>query len=360
MSRTIRILGGGISGLTAAIHLRKAGFHVEVHERKSRCGKGTNDFQFLENWCFEEDALQYLRRIRMDTDFYVKPWYSQEFFSPTLRRYSGRSVRPLMYLVKRGQAEDTLDSSLETQAIGHEVRICYESNLKRSEAHIVATGLKKPTFIATGVRFGINGPDRSIVLLNNDLSSRFYSYLIVNDNTGQIVCVNPVGCTDMHYRLDKTLKAFEKILNTTIETVAEKFSSVVNFGFLCKAVVDSRYYVGEAAGFQDALAGFGMIYAFKSGHCAARSIAENVDYDGLWRKEFFCPLKISSRNRNLYNRLSNADFEKLIGMLNSRHPVLRRLRGGEDLRLIMRRVYTRPPFFFLLPLWLLAKTKMKR
>jgi 2-polyprenyl-6-methoxyphenol hydroxylase-like FAD-dependent oxidoreductase len=29
----IRILGGGISGLTSGINLKKAGFNVEAHER---------------------------------------------------------------------------------------------------------------------------------------------------------------------------------------------------------------------------------------------------------------------------------------------------------------------------------------
>jgi flavin-dependent dehydrogenase len=45
--KTIKILGGGISGLTAAINLKYAGLDVEVHERKSFCGKHTHDFQFF-------------------------------------------------------------------------------------------------------------------------------------------------------------------------------------------------------------------------------------------------------------------------------------------------------------------------
>ncbi len=44
---TIKILGGGISGLTAAINLKCAGIDVEVYERKRFCGKRTGDFQFL-------------------------------------------------------------------------------------------------------------------------------------------------------------------------------------------------------------------------------------------------------------------------------------------------------------------------
>jgi flavin-dependent dehydrogenase len=62
--KTVKILGGGIAGLTAAITLRKAGFEPEVHELKGFCGK---DFQFLENWTFDKDPIEYLRSIGIKT-----------------------------------------------------------------------------------------------------------------------------------------------------------------------------------------------------------------------------------------------------------------------------------------------------
>lgn len=69
----IKILGGGISGLTAAINLKKSNFEVEVHERKVYCGKHTNDFQFLENWTFNQDMLDIIKKINIKPDFYTKP-----------------------------------------------------------------------------------------------------------------------------------------------------------------------------------------------------------------------------------------------------------------------------------------------
>lgn len=71
--KKVTILGGGIAGLTAAINLKYAGVDVEVHERKSFCGKHTNDFQFLENWTFKNDALSILTSLNIQTDFYLKP-----------------------------------------------------------------------------------------------------------------------------------------------------------------------------------------------------------------------------------------------------------------------------------------------
>ena len=338
----IRILGGGISGLTAAINLNKAGFDVEVHEKKDYCGKQTKDFQFLENWTSNEDVLDALSAMHIETDFYVKPWYSQEIISPALMRFNGTSTQPLMYLVKRGQREGSLDKALEEQTKKSKIKVLYNSKLQDKEADIIATGLKSPTFVVTGVMFRLKYPDKSIVLLDNNLSQRCYSYFIVNDNRGEIACGNPKGLKGYGERLALTVKKFEQILKVNIESIEERFTSVINFGFLHQAKVRGQYFVGEAAGFQDHLAGFGMGYAFKSGYYAARSIIEGLDYDRLWQEDFFKPLRISSRNRWIYDRLSNEDFERFVDILRSRNPLVAHLRGGDDMQSILRTLYNTP------------------
>lgn len=342
----IRILGGGISGLTAAINLKRAGFDVEVHERKDYCGKQTKDFQFLENWTSNEDVLDALRAMHIETDFYVKPWYSQEILSPALKRYTGTSTRSLMYLVRRGQREGSIDKALEEQTKKCKIKILYNSNLQHKEADIIATGLKSPTFVVTGIMFRLNHPDKSIALLDNNLSYRCYSYLIVDDHRGEIACGNPKGLKGYGDRLALTVKKFEQILKINIENIEERFTSVLNFGFLNQAKVRGQYFVGEAAGFQDHLGGFGMGYAFKSGYYAARSIIESLDYDRLWQEDFLKPLKISSRNRWIYDRLSNGDFERFVDILRSRNPLVAQLRGGDDMRSIMRTLYNTPLSLF--------------
>ena len=54
------------------------------------------------------------------------------------------------------------------------------------------------------------------------------------------------------------------------------------------AFVGGKYYVGEAAGFQDPYMGFGIAYALRSGHLAAQAILSGgkEDYDTLWKREF--------------------------------------------------------------------------
>jgi len=167
---------------------------------------------------------------------------------------------------------------------------------------------------------------------------------------GEIVCVNPFEMRDHKRRLDDTIDRFEKILAADIYPRTEIFSAPVNFYFLKKAHINQQYYIGEAAGFQDYLAGFGMLYAFKSGYLAAKSIIEDCDYDRLWQKVLLKPMQISAVNRKLYEMLSNPGYEKLIDLLNSSNPVIRKLLGGEDLGHIMKKIYNHALSYLLRPL----------
>jgi phytoene dehydrogenase-like protein len=47
----IKIMGAGISGLSAAINLATAGYNVDVFEKRSDCGlRFDRDINGLENW----------------------------------------------------------------------------------------------------------------------------------------------------------------------------------------------------------------------------------------------------------------------------------------------------------------------
>lgn len=335
--KAIRILGGGISGLTAAVNLKKHGVDVEVYERKNRCGKQTNDFQFLENWTFEEDVLDFLKSINIRTDFYKKPVKSVELLSPNLAKYRGKSKKILMYLIKRGKAKDSIDHSLERQAKNMGIKIFYNSKLKETEADIIATGIKGASVMAIGVKFRLKHPDKSVVLLDNNLSLNWYSYFIANDGVGEIVCINPAGTKDINQRMQATIEAFKKILHIKIKKIDERFGAPVSLEYLDNALIKNQYLIGESAGFQDHLAGFGMRYAFMSGYLAAKSISENSDYNGLWRKAFLKPLQISAANRKVFEKLTNEDFDKGIRLLKNNSMAKKLI--GKDLKTILRRVY---------------------
>ncbi len=339
--KTVIILGGGIAGLTAAINLKRAGIDVEVHERKKYCGKHTHDFQFLENWTFKNDALTILRRLNIQPHFFLKPCHAIELLSPSLKRCVKHSSRPFTYLVKRGSADFSIDHSLQKQALAAGIPIIFRSKLKAEDAHIVAIGRKNPNFIANGITFALDHPDKNIILFDDRLASKMYAYFIVSDNVAQITTINPTERKDHIARLDKTVQTFEDILNVKVGNVSHRFAAPGSLHVPRNAKMNGRYLIGEAAGFQDCLAGFGMMYAFRSGYHAAQSIIKNDDYNHRWQTDMLKSIQASGQNRFLFERLSNSGYEKLVDVLNSNNPLILKLLGGNDLQLILNRLYNR-------------------
>jgi flavin-dependent dehydrogenase len=162
--------------------------------------------------------------------------------------------------------------------------------------------------------------------------------------------VNPIGIKDHRVRSENTVNRFEEILSIKVEKISEKFSAPLNFDPLHQTPLNNQYFVGEAAGLKDCLMGFSMLYAFKSGYLAAKSIIENLDYHQLLNIEILKPIKISAANRVLFEKLSNKRYERLINLLNSRSPIIRSLFGGNDLRLIMKKLYNHSLSHILRPL----------
>jgi flavin-dependent dehydrogenase len=74
---------------------------------------------------------------------------------------------------------------------------------------------------------------------------------------------------------------------------------------------------GEAAGFQDALWGFGLRYAMLSGHFAARALLSGQlsDYDALWRARFAGHITTSFVNRYFYERLGDIGYRAFLSRL---------------------------------------------
>jgi flavin-dependent dehydrogenase len=72
--------------------------------------------------------------------------------------------------------------------------------------------------------------------------------------------------------------------------------------------------VGEAAGFQDALWGFGIRMAIVSGHLAARALVSGRprEFDRLWRERLGGLISASFANRSLYRRAGDFGYALLI------------------------------------------------
>jgi len=311
--KAITILGAGLSGLTAAISLAKEGYKVDVYERNNDVGTRFNgDVQGLENWSEKKDVLEELEEMNVEIIFDCDP-FSRVILTNCSKTREINSERPLFYLVKRGAFSGTIDYGLKVQALKLGVNLHLQRTLSQNEADIVATGPvpKEAYGIVKGIIFNTDVADVAVTAFNDKLAFKGYSYLLVTKGYG---CIGTVVLDELwrvNECLEKTKEFFVKKLDLSIES-PEEVGGIGSFS-MKKAKKRTVLYVGEAAGLQDFLWGFGMRFAITSGYLAAQSVIDNRDYERIANEHFQNKLKAGVVNRFLWeNVLSKRDYSFLI------------------------------------------------
>ena len=308
--KDIKILGAGLSGLTAAINLAKRGYRVDVYEKRENVGmRFRGDIQGLENWSEKADILEQLREMNIDINFDCDP-FSKVILTNCSKSKEVSSNRPLFYLVKRGSFSGTLDHSLKRQALKTGVNIHFQRTLLPTEANIVATGPtpREAMGVVRGIAFKTNLKDVAIAAFNEKLAFKGYSYLLVTKRYGCIgAVVRRDGIPRAREYFENTKEFFVKHLNLHIQQ-SNEIGGIGSFS-LNNIQKGTTLYVGEAAGLQDFLWGFGMRYAIISGYLAAQSIISNEDYEKKAGRHFDSKLKAGVVNRYLMeNVLCKKDY----------------------------------------------------
>lgn len=309
MMEKITIAGAGVSGLTVAINLAKAGFPVKVYEKEKDVGcRFNNDFQGIENWTTNEDALLVLKKMNIKTNFLCAPYKNADFYSHDLEKYEIRLRRPFFYLVKRGTSKNSLDQGLKEQALDSGVEIFFNKLADFKNSDIIAAGPIKPNILIRGIKFKTNIKDIALSIVDDNLAPKGYAYFLVNNHEATIAVVLYKNFEDVHEYLKKTVDKFRVILDFDVRGKKE-FTSFINC-FLRKTWKENgRLFVGERAGFQDFMWGFGMRYAMTSGFLAAKSLIENMDYDTLVRENIVGEVKTSITNRFFFEMLGNKGYK---------------------------------------------------
>jgi len=311
-----KIVGAGLSGLTAAINLAKAGYKVDVYEENNDSGTRFNgDLQGLENWSDKKDILQDLRDMNIKTRFECTP-FSKLNMTNCKKGNTLKTEKPLFYLVKRGSFPGTLDYCCKELALESGVKIHFGKTLPAKDADIISAGpiQKKVVAIDEGIVFRTNLKNMAHVVINDELAYKGYSYLLV---TNGYACMCSVVFNDLgriEGCFEKTRKYYVKRYNLKIRS-AKKVGGVGCFTLNNIFTKGKTLYTGESAGFQDFLWGFGMRYAITSGYLAAKSIINNEDYEKLARKRFGNKLKAGAINRYLWEKLSGNEYSKIINHL---------------------------------------------
>jgi flavin-dependent dehydrogenase len=290
-AKTIDIAGAGPAGLAAAITLARAGLTVDVYEKQSDVGKRFHgDLQGLENWSDEINVLGELDAMNIDINFDCDPLLELVITNGTRQRNSHYPAEnPMGYLVKRGAFPGSLDYGLKEQAYSAGARLHFKETIPPEEADIVATGpISREIFaVDKGIIFRTDYPDTNIFLVNDDAAYKGYAYLLI---TGGYGCL----CTvlfDRFDRLDACFQTTKAMFRAALPFTIEHEKPVAGIGsFSTKNIFQkgSALYVGEAAGLQDLMWGFGIRTAIRSGHLAAKCLIENRDY-AREAADFFVP-----------------------------------------------------------------------
>lgn len=311
---TIQIAGAGLAGLAASIVLASSGRKVIIFEA---CGEVGNrfqgDHQGLENWTTFDDVLSILRSYGLKTTFNTLACSQGTAFDAWGKSYPISSNEPLFYLIERGPGIGTIDNAFLEQAIELGVDVRFHSKVDSIEGKgIFAKGPKKITdAIAVGFHFDTTMDDGFWIICDDRIAPKGYAYLLVMNNRGTVKsCIFP-GTKNAKTYVSKTVDAFKDRVGLTMENI-RPHGGTGYFQLPKSACIGHHPVVGEQAGFQDFLWGFGMRPAIVSGVLAAKSIIENVNYDALWKKELQPLIKTSIVNRTIYKLLGNRGYRLVL------------------------------------------------
>jgi hypothetical protein len=230
-----------------------------------------------------------------------------------------------MPFVLRGNGAGTLDAALFSEAEKLGVEFEFNSRARESGVQIVATGSKgEPDSAALGSVFENSDfpRDCQLVMFDDRYSPRgWYSYILPvgKDEIEFVTCVSKPHIPRLAQLHAKAMKERKEIADAVagrkkIATFAGSASSRIPES----AFIGGKYYVGEAAGFQDPYMGFGIAYALRSGHLAARATLSGgkEDYDALWKKEFGYYLRKDAAYRLVMETLGDSAAEIMMSRYN--------------------------------------------
>lgn len=325
----LKLLEPGPRGLVCAIVLAKANRRVTVREWHKDVGhRFHDDFQGLENWTDAQDVLDELAEAGIEADFDHSGLTEGVVFDSRARTHRVHGAKPLFYLLRRGSAPGSLDRALLAQAQAAGVEVRFNDRVTATSGNmILAGGPRRADIIAVGYVFDTAMPDGAWLAFGPELAPKGYAYLLVNEGRGTVASCIFTGFRDQAHYLAATVSYFERHAGLQMQN-ARGFGGFGNVRLPRTAMQGGNPVIGEHAGFQDALAGFGLRYAMRTGQLAAESLVRGTDYSRAWRQSLQPGLSAGVVNRFMFNRTGARGLDYLIGKL-----------GANDTRSVLATAY---------------------
>lgn len=314
-----------------------------VHERKQVVGaRFHGDFQGQENWTSSTNVIEQLAAMGIKPDFPHAGFNHLVAYDADGQAFHFTSKQPLFYLVRRGSAPDTLDAALLRQSLELGVEIRFGDRIKKlSSGGICAEGPRAGDVIAAGYQFETGLADGAYVALSNDLAPKGYAYLLIHQGHATLATCMFDDFHNEHRYVENTVDFFQQKLDFSMGNNPERFGGLGNVNYPATARKGDILYAGEAAGFQDALWGFGMRYALISGQLAAQAWlkSEPEAYDQMWQQVLGARMRAGIVNRFIFSKLGNSGYTRLLTRLAACRDV-----RGWLMRLHQEHWYTHPLF----------------
>ena len=340
--KNVKILGAGPAGLTAAINLAIEGYDVDVFEKNNDVGLGIKrNLQGLENWSDKLDVVEEFKKMKIHPNFDCEPFKDLKITNNT-KNWDFSCQKPAFYLVKRGNDGNSLDQGLKKQALNNGVNIKFGDTAPIDEVDIVATGPdpKYKFAVGRGLTFKTDHENLAVGLVNNYHAFKGYSYLLVSNGCGCIATVLFENFSDLNKYFDRTINSFLGKYDLKMED-PNKFAGYGSFSNKISKN-KNKIFVGETAGIQDLLWGFGIRNAVKSGYLAAKCIVDGNDCKDYYKsteKYFKSKLNAGIVNRFLWEKFASSNYSFILNRIHNSKDPLKYLHSFHNFNLIQKLTY---------------------
>ncbi|HTV19499.1 MAG TPA: NAD(P)-binding protein [Polyangiaceae bacterium] len=298
----VRIAGAGPAGLCAALLLARAGLSVELREKRSHVGhRFEGAVHGIENWSSTAPFSERLAAWGIELGSALRPCH-ELWLCDRHQLRPIRSPEPLFYLVRRGPDAGSLEAELLRLAVAAGVDVRFGQTFEPGARQFDATGPSSSHRVCAeaGFHFQTRSPDLAAALVDRDATPRGYAYLLVRDGQGSLCAVRFDGQPVPKQQLAEC----ELLLRRHVDVEVSGRQPGAGFGsfrLLGHFGSPGRWAIGEQAGLQDLLWGFGIRRALESAELAARCWLDGTDYALAARRDFAVPDRAAVVNRCLWD-----------------------------------------------------------